>query len=184
MRIIVASDIHGIHDQLRAQLAVLGEPIIVSPWPGEGRPYATEQDAASAFHQQDGPSSYEQKIAEAVNGEAALLIGFSVGATSLWRYVAGSQCSTNSRAFLYYGSRIRDYLTLVPRCPTSVFFAEHEPSFHPESVAISVRESGALCSVISGTRHGFMSPTSSHYRPDLAQEHLDMLLSRIHAINQ
>lgn len=175
MQIIVATDIHGIHDQLRAQLAVLGEPIIVSPWTGEGCPYANEQDAVSEFHRQDGLSSYEQKIAQAANGEAALLIGFSVGATSLWRYVSGPQCNTNSRAVLYYGSRIRDYLELAPLCPTSVYFAEHEPSFNPESIAISVRKSGALCSVISGTRHGFMSPISSHYRPDIAQEHLGMI---------
>lgn len=179
MRIVVASDIHGIHDPLRVQLAILGEPIIISPWSGEGCPYATEQAAVSEFHRQDGLSSYEQKIAEAVNGEAALLIGFSVGATSLWRYVSGAQCNSNSRAFLYYGSRIRDYLELTPRCPTSVLFAEHESSFHPESVAISVRKSGALCSVISGTHHGFMSPLSSHYRPDIAQEHLSMFLRQL-----
>lgn len=180
MRVIVASDIHGTHASLRSQLAVLGKPTIVSPWPGEGHPFATEQDAVSEFHRRDGLSSYEQKIAATVNGEEALLIGFSVGATSLWRYVASARCHPNSRATLYYGSRIRDCSELVPRCPTSVFFAEYEPSFDPHGVAPSIRESGAFCAVLSGTHHGFMSAASSHYRADIAAEHFRRLASGVH----
>ena len=179
MRVIVASDIHGVHDQLRSQLAVLGEPTIISPWPGEGHPFASEQEAVAEFHLQDGLSLYEQKIAATVKGEDAVLLGFSVGATSLWRYVASDQCNPSSRATLYYGSRIRDCAELVPRCSTSVFFAEHEPSFNPQTVAALVRKSGAFCSVVSGTYHGFMSSTSNRYRPDIALEHLRIMLSGI-----
>ncbi len=180
MRIIVASDIHGVNDKLRAQFAILGQPIIVSPWPGDGRPFATEQNAVDAFYRQDGLAAYEKKIAEAANGEAALLVGFSVGATSLWRYVASLKCNTKSRAVLYYGSRIRDYPELRPRCATSVIFASHEPSFDPQSLALSIRNSGTQCSVIDGTQHGFMNPCSTHYRADIAQEHLSMLLCIAH----
>lgn len=41
-KVIVASDIHGINGHLRAQLAILGHPIIVSPWSDEGMPFASE----------------------------------------------------------------------------------------------------------------------------------------------
>ncbi|MBV8123323.1 MAG: hypothetical protein JO370_04485 [Paucibacter sp.] len=179
MRIVVASDIHGVHDQLRSQLAILGQPTIVSPWPGEGHSFASEKDAATEFHLRDGLASHEQKIAEAVNGENAVLIGFSVGATSLWRYVSSIRCNPKSRAILYYGSRIRDCVELVPRCPTTVFLAEHEPSFDPKSVVASIRKSGAICSIIAGTGHGFMSSTSKHYRPDIANEHFRLLSSEV-----
>ncbi len=180
MRIIVASDIHGVNDELREQFAILGHPIIDSPWSGDGCPFATEQNAVAEFHRQNGLASYEQKIAEAANEGAALLVGFSVGATSLWRYVASLRCSRMSRAFLYYGSRIRDYPELRPRCTTSVFFAAHEPSFDPQSLALTIRNSGTQCSVIDGTQHGFMNPCSAHYREDIAQEHLSMLLASVH----
>lgn len=179
MQIIVATDIHGVHDGLRAQLAVLGQPVIVSPWPGEGNPFANEQEAATAFHQQDGLSSYERRIAEVARGEPSVLIGFSVGATSLWRYVASPHCTAASLAFLYYGSRIRDYRTLVPRCQTSVYFAEHEISFKPESLVDDLGQSGVMCSVLAGTYHGFMNPASHHFRSDIANEHLRMLLCSI-----
>jgi dienelactone hydrolase len=179
MRVIVASDIHGINDRLREQLAILGQPTIVSPWPGDGCPFETEQTAVAEFHRHDGLVSYEKKIAEAANGEAVLLVGFSVGATSLWRYVASLQCNTKSRAVLYYGSRIRDYPELLPRCPTSLYFAAYEPSFDPESVATIVRKSGTQCSVIDGAQHGFMNPCSTQYRADIAQEHMSMLLDNM-----
>ena len=182
MRIIVASDIHGVNHKLREQFSALGQPIILSPWPGDGRPFATEQEAVAEFHRQDGLASYEKKIAEAANEEAALLVGFSVGATGLWRYVASPKCNTKSRAVLYYGSRIRDWPELRPRCATSVFFASHEPSFDPQSLALTIRSSGTQCSVIDGTHHGFMNPCSAHYREDIAQEHLSMLLRGVHSV--
>ena len=182
MKIFVASDIHGAHDQLRSRLSQLGNPTFISPWPSDEHAFETEHDAVTEFHRENGLASFEQKIAKAVNGEDALLIGFSVGATSIWRYVASNECSPNSRAVLYYGSRIRDCSELVPRCSTSVFFAEHEPSFDPHAVATLIRKSGAFCTVIPDTYHGFMSPTSRHYRPDIAQEQLSLLRSIAHPI--
>ena len=108
MKIVVASDIHGINASLRSLLAVLGDPVILSPWPEDGCPFASEEDAVHAFHAKNGLRSYAQKIADVVEDQPAFLIGFSVGATSLWRYIASQRCHVQSRAFLYYGSRIRD----------------------------------------------------------------------------
>ena len=175
MKIVVASDIHGISVELRSQLACLGPHTVLSPWPGEGKPFASEQEAVTAFHLQDGLTSYARQIADVTQREPALLIGFSVGATSLWRHVSSPDCHPDSRAFLYYGSRIRDHLTLTPRCRTAVFFAESEPSFQPEAVVNAVINTGAQCEVIPGTRHGFMHPNSPHYRADLAQVHFQMI---------
>jgi dienelactone hydrolase len=179
MQIIVATDIHGIHERLRTQLAVLGESIVVSPWSGDGKPFATEHEAILHFHQQDGLTTYERKIAEVARGKPSVLIGFSVGATSLWRYVASPQCNPASLAFLYYGSRIRDYESLVPRCLTTVFFAENEPSFNPSNLVKALGQSGAQCTVLPGTHHGFMSLTSNHYRADIAAEQFRLLMARI-----
>jgi dienelactone hydrolase len=179
MQIIVATDIHGTHERLRTQLAVLGESIIVSPWSGDGKPFATEHEAILHFHQQDGLAFYERKIAEVARGRPSVLIGFSVGATSVWRYVASPQCSAASVAFLYYGSRIRDHGSLVPRCPTTAFFAENESSFNPANLAKALGQSGAQCTVLSGTHHGFMSPISNHYRADIAEEQIQLLRAKI-----
>lgn len=179
MQIIVATDIHGTHEGLRTQLAVLGEPVVVSPWSGDGKPFATEQEAVLHFHQRVGLASFEKKIAAVARGKPSVLIGFSVGATSLWRYVASPQCNAASLAFLYYGSRIRDYASLVPRCPTTAFFAEAEPSFDPADLVKALGPSGARCTVLSGTHHGFMNPALPHYRADIAEEHFRLLRAKI-----
>lgn len=182
MEILVATDIHGCTNALRAQLSTLGEPIIASPWSGDGRPYANEQQAVAAFHENDGLSVYERKIAELVDGRAVFLIGFSVGATTLWRYVASAQCNPGCRAVLYYGSRIRDFVGLRPRCPTSLVFAEHEASFDPATIVPALARSDVDCTVMRGTRHGFMNPASPNYRADIARDQLERLSGAIRAM--
>ena len=114
MRIFIAADILGLSPALRQCFAPLGDDLVfLSPWDGEGCPYASEADAAQAFHAQDGLRRYAETIARAVANEAAFLIGLSVGATSLWHYLASANCSRASQAVLYYGSRIREQRALV-----------------------------------------------------------------------
>ena len=172
MKIIIATDIHGTTDQLRALLTELGDISFLSPSIKGSHPNASEQEAVAAFQQRDGFSTYQQQIAEVANGLPVFLIGFSVGASSAWRYLASAECNVDSHAVLYYGSRIRDSLALVPRCSASVIFAEHEVSFEPKTVASVIAKSGADCSIIAGTHHGFMNPSSANYRADIACEQI------------
>ena len=175
MKIIIATDIHGTTDQLRALLTELGNISFLSPSIEGSHPNASEQEAVAAFQQRDGLSTYQRQIADVANGQPVFLIGFSVGASSAWRYLASAECNVYSHAVLYYGSRIRESLALVPRCPTSVIFAEHDASFEPKSIVSAIAKSGANCSIIAGTRHGFMNPNSANYQADVACEQISIL---------
>ena len=175
MKILIATDIHGVTDQLRALLAELGDLTFLSPLIVGNDPDASEQEAVAAFQQRDGFSTYQRQIANLANGQPVFLIAFSVGATSAWRYIASSECNADSHAVLYYGSRIRDSLTLIPRCSTSVIFAEHEASFEPNAIVSVIAKSGINCSTIAGTHHGFMNPSSANYRADVACEQIALL---------
>jgi len=179
MRVVVSADIHGVSEELRGLLSALGDHTLLSPWSGHGHPYASEQEAVSAFHERDGLSTYARQIADAVNGRPAFLIGFSVGATSVWRYIASTRCSKDSHAVMYYGSRIRESLELVPRCSASVVLAEHEQSFEPRTIAAAISKSGADCTIIPGTHHGFMNPISPWFRADVAHEQIALLAQAI-----
>jgi hypothetical protein len=180
MRTLIATDIHGLTPALRRLFAPLGDDLVfLSPWDGEGCPHASEAEAAQAFHAQEGLRHYQEKIARAARGEAALLVGLSVGATSLWRYVASAACPASSRAVLYYGSRIREYRTLVPRCPTELVFAAHEVSFDPQVLAAELQGQVAACSVVAETTHGFLNPGSPHFRPELAAQAIEHLRRRL-----
>ncbi len=173
MKIIIATDIHGVNQQLRALFQDFGEEItFLSPWHGEGSPYDKEQEAVAAFQADRGMEKYQQQIAKEAGNAPAILIGFSVGATALWLYTASAQCHPQSRAYFYYGSRIRDHQTNIPRCPGKVIFAEHEASFQPTDIIANITHVHVECSIIAGTNHGFMNPRSPNFREDLARQEL------------
>lgn len=176
MNIIIATDIHGINDQLRHLFHALGDELIfLSPWDNDSAPYNKEQEAVAAFQADHGLEKYQQKIAQQAGDAPALLIGFSVGATALWRYIASQHCHQQSQAHLYYGSRIRDHQDLIPRCATKVIFAEHEASFKPSDIITNITHPQVACSIIAGTYHGFMNPHSPNFRDELARQELDYL---------
>lgn len=174
--IIIATDIHGISDAIRMQWRSLGDDLTwVSPWDMDGCPHPSEAAAVQAFHAHNGLQAYADKIAQAANQRPALLIGFSVGATSMWLHAGSPRCHPQSQSRLYYGSRIRDHLALKPRCALSLVFAEHEPSFESARLVTQLHEVGVDASIIPNTSHGFMSPHAQHSHPDVAQAQIEQL---------
>jgi dienelactone hydrolase len=174
--IIIATDIHGITDAVRTQWRSLGEDItLVSPWDMDGCPHASEEAAVQAFHAHEGLQAFADKIAQVAHQQPALLIGFSVGASSMWLHAGSSRCHPQSRARLYYGSRIRDHLAVKPRCAVSLVFAECEPSFEPARLVAQLRQAAVTASIIPNTSHGFMHPNAGHHRADLAQVQIEQL---------
>ena len=175
MRIIIANDIHGITAEVATLLAPLGVSQMLSPWPDDVCPPQDEHTAVTMFLQGGGIPAYAKRIADAVAKEPAILIGFSVGATSLWHYVATSDCHPEGKAILYYGSRIRNALELVPRCKTKLIFAEHEASFDPASLLTSLDDTMTTCEILSGASHGFMNPLHARFDADLAASQIACL---------
>ncbi len=90
-------------------------------------PYANAQEAYNTFMHTVGFDAYKEinRLASNLSADYSklFLVGFSVGATIAWR------CS---EAMLYdgivccYGSRIRDFLMVEPRCPVLLVFAKYD----------------------------------------------------------
>lgn len=170
--LIIATDIHGLQPALRDFLTPLGPAHWLSPWPGEGRPYDSEQAAVAAFHARQGLRAYAGQIAQRMAGRPAFIVGFSVGASSAWQAIASAACHPHSQAVLYYGSRIRDALHLRPQCPAHLVWAEHEHAFQPDTIFPALAAAGADCTLLPGARHGFMNPQSPHFQPAQAKAQL------------
>ncbi len=176
MKILIAADIHGVTDALRAMLTPVAEQaLFLSPWPSELCPYTEEQEAVAAFLGQNGMVSYTEKIAAAAEGQPAFLIGFSVGASAAWLYSASEHCHPSSVASLFYGSRIRDYADLQPRCAVTAIFAEREPSFSPPRLVTSISHGVVRAAIEEGTSHGFMNPLSANFAPRQCSVHVQKL---------
>jgi len=92
--------------------------------------YNEEKEAYDYFMQEIGFDKPLQKLTtlllEAKNHyQEVVLIGFSVGATLAWRL---STCPID-RIICIYGSRIRQYVNIQPKCPTLVILPSEEKSF-------------------------------------------------------
>lgn len=99
------------------------------------------------------------------------ILGFSVGATVAWRC---SELEVDG-VVGYYGSRIRDYINVIPKCPTLLFFPTIEKSFNIEELVLHLRESNAKIRVCNGA-HGFTDPSSPFYDEGLTQSIMEETL--------
>jgi len=89
------------------------------------------------------------------------ILGYSVGATIAW--LSSKELNLCDGVIGFYGSRIRDYLEVRPKCPVLLFFPTEEISFNVDSLAekLSAREKVQV-TVLQG-KHGFADPFSRCY---------------------
>jgi dienelactone hydrolase len=176
MRTIIAADLYGVTAQLRSMMRPLGcAAIFVSPWDTEACPFPNEDEAHRAFVSGHGLESYADKISAAAGREPAFIIGFSVGASAAWLHAASGNCNEDSAATLFYGSRIRDYSSLAPKCQVSAIFAETEASCSPAQIAGIIASKRVHTFLEKATKHGFMNPCSVNFAAAQCSAHLQKL---------
>ncbi|KAB2336273.1 dienelactone hydrolase family protein [Cytobacillus depressus] len=93
------------------------------------------------------------------------IIGFSVGATVAW-LCSEEECVDGIVG--YYGSRIRDYVNINPKCPVLLFFPKVEKSFNVDELVSTLDKPNIDVHICSG-EHGFSDPYSTKYNEELAQ---------------
>ena len=176
MKTIIASDIYGLTPALATLAGQLDrQAVVLSPWDGEGCPFATEQEAHTAFVAGEGVAGYAARITAAAGEEPAFLVGLSAGASALWLHAAGAECHPDSRAVLFYGSRIRNHLGLRPRCPVQAIFAEHEAAFDPKTIIAQIVSESVSVHIEPGTAHGFMNPLSPGFCGEASRKYGEMV---------
>ncbi|MEQ6357210.1 dienelactone hydrolase family protein [Lysinibacillus sp. M3] len=127
-------------------------------------PYEQEQQAYDYFINEigfDAPlEQLTEKVLEARSYyDEVLLIGFSVGATLAWRLstlpLQGIVC--------VYGSRIRQYLDVIPSCPTLVIFPRDEKSFNVHELKETLETLPLVHTSQYLGLHGFMDCNNPNY---------------------
>ncbi|GLF91794.1 hypothetical protein Saga11_30530 [Bacillus safensis] len=89
------------------------------------------------------------------------VLGFSVGATVAW--LCSQRGDLFSGVIGFYGSRIRDYVTISPECETLLFFPTIENSFHPKEMVKVLEEKNGLYVMTVEGKHGFANPYSEAF---------------------
>jgi len=166
---IVIHEIYGINDHIKGVCESLfqhGYDVICPNLIEQEKPftYLEENIAYRHFINNIGFDKATEMIHSLLsevkdNYSKVFIVGFSVGATIAW--LCSNHESING-VVGYYGSRIRDYLGLVPPCPTLLFFPQEEKSFDVDSL-ITILEGKSINTYKFNGLHGFSNPFSSNY---------------------
>jgi dienelactone hydrolase len=133
--------------------------------------YVKEHEAYRYFMDNVGFLHAKHKVEDLIDDvwvayEKVVIVGFSVGATVAWL------CSEDERidgVVGYYGSRIRQFSELQPRCPVLLVFPRKEPSFDVAELLLSLQKRNVRYLQFEG-EHGFSDPYSDRFDEMSAQE--------------
>ncbi|MDP5138537.1 dienelactone hydrolase family protein [Rheinheimera baltica] len=184
--VLVLSDIFGLCaglERLLADLNQAGAAVqLIDPYQGQPRHFADEAQAYAAYSAQCGHDAYAAIAAQALQNNVQpidLAIGFSAGATALWRVLAGTDRTQLKQAILFYPGQIHQYLTLTPAVPVQVVFGHSEPHFAVTDICNQLQQKPGVTAVSTDYAHGFMNPASKVFNEAGYQQQLDNLIRRL-----
>ncbi|KXH83760.1 dienelactone hydrolase family protein [Sporosarcina sp. HYO08] len=170
--VIVLHEIYGVNEHITSFCKTLREYNLEVICPNllgrHAYPYSEEKVAYENFMQNISFTTAALEIQHLIENikdryEKIFVVGFSVGATIAWL------CSTNINihgVVGFYGSRIRNYLEVTPKCPTLLIFPEEEKSFDVNEIISSLSENVEMIQLKG--QHGFCDPFSTHFNKDSA----------------
>jgi len=127
--------------------------------------YNQEEVAYLHFIEDIGFESAFQKVKKLIVQVRAqykyiFLVGFSIGATIAW--LCSNESNISDGVIGYYGSRIRDYIDVTPKCPVLLLFPTEEKSLNVEELISSLERMNVDIHILNG-KHGFSDPFNKNY---------------------
>lgn len=102
------------------------------------------------------------------------VVGYSIGATISWLCSELGYCDG---IICFYGSRIRDFISINCKCPVALYFAEIEKSFDVEQLIATLKTKQNIMEVKKYRgEHGFADQLSGKFDMESYQKsYLDMI---------
>ncbi|MDN4494448.1 dienelactone hydrolase family protein [Ureibacillus aquaedulcis] len=181
--VLVLHEIYGINQHMVYVCELLAEQdfdVICPDLLEQGNPYdyAQEQEAYHNFVKSVGFTNALHKVKTLLltlqkQYTKIYIMGFSIGATVAWLC---SQEDGIDGIVGYYGSRIRDFADLKPKCPVLLFFPKVENSFNVDELVYNLNKPNIKVHTCEG-EHGFSDPYSSKYNEESARHTFGETLS-------
>ncbi len=166
MHRIVVSDIFGKTPALEQLCKAVGENVdIIDPYAGKYMNFANEENAYEWFVTKIGLDAYCAFLHDRIEriSSPATLIGFSVGASAIWRLSGSLGPEKTVRAICFYGSQVRHMLEIDPRIPVEYILPEYEPGFNAGELAVHLSKKKNVMLHRTPYMHGFMNALSTNY---------------------
>ncbi len=106
-----------------------------------------------------------------------MLIGFSIGASIVWRLSEKAMDNSISRAICFYGSQIRNFTQIDPRFEIELILPKSETHFDVLELKEMLLQKKNLKIVHSDYFHGFMNIHSDNYNKEAYREQINLLRS-------
>lgn len=168
--ILLATDIFGYTkaiEDLKQRLSFLCKDVhILDPYEAKCMDFHDENKAYEVFVQRCEFEHYAKLCVKALatlSNKAVILIGFSMGASAIWKALDGHK-DKNIKAFYgFYASQIRHFLEVKPLIPCTLIFPKCEKHFDVDEVIAKLIHKEAITCIKSSYLHGFMNPLSLNY---------------------
>lgn len=181
--IAIITDIFGVcsglqrlaHDLAASNLTIS----ITDPYQQQPQSFVDEREAYATYCELCGHDRYVSLVVSASQRPVDLAIGFSAGASALWRALCTPAAVNIKQAMLFYPGQIYQHLKLTPEQPTAIIFGSSEPHFSVDAMLQLLSEKPAVSVIKTPYQHGFMNPPSVAFNEAGYQHYLETIKSKL-----
>nr|WP_133468587.1 hypothetical protein [Paraglaciecola marina] len=177
MNIILVTDIFGKTPALVKLSEELNAKVIVDPYGGVDMAFKNEAEAYSYFMENIGIEDYLSILLKATESISSVctLIGFSIGASIIWKLSEKLSVKNVNRAICYYGSQIRNFKEVNPLFEVELIFPKKELHFDVLELQNELSKKKNVNTTKVDYLHGFMNLYSTNYNQFAYNEQLNWL---------
>tara|TARA_R110001583_G_scaffold157548_1_gene309483 strand:- start:5122 stop:5664 length:543 start_codon:yes stop_codon:yes gene_type:complete len=173
------ADIFGKTPALIKLSEALNVKVILDPYNGMDMCFKNEAEAYSYFMENVGLEKYFAillKIAKSTSS-VSTLIGFSIGASIIWKLSEQRSVKNIKRGICYYGSQIRHFREITPLFDIELIFPKREVHFDVFELKSALSQKQKVKTKKVAYLHGFMNAYSDNYNQSGYLEQLNWLRS-------
>jgi len=181
MSLIIISDVFGLTPALLELKNTLGANCIIDPYEGKNMCFKNEADAYSHFVAAIGLDNYLSLVLKKLVSLDAqtTLIGFSIGASAIWRLSQSNKNNFIKQAFCFYGSQIRNFTQVDPYFNINLVFPKTESHFDVAELMKKLEVKSNVYITQVEYLHGFMNKHSNNFNNTGYHEHIALLRSTV-----
>ena len=178
MQYLIVTDVFGRTNALLDIASKLnGSVDILDLYDSKNMQFDNETEAYNYFMSHVGVKKYAKNLINAIQSYSAKihLIGFSVGASTIWKISSQNDLEQIHSAVCFYGSQIRYFKEVEPNFSVKLIFPVNEKHFSVSKLIseLSDRNNVEIVKTIYG--HGFLNKHSENFNQMAYDKYTDLL---------